>query len=311
MTTDEMKRLIEQYMNQIYQFCCYLTGNRQEAEDLCQDTFVTFVEKRKNVLFKEERENKNYLLGIAANHWKNQRRKMWRRAEVNEQLEEEQWNWICSEHNIEKELLEVERKQALQKAIGTLPDSQRLVIQMMYSGDMTANEIATTLHISQNTVKSRLRLAKEKLRKSQNTQEENQQEKVQDESQKQEKVKPTDREKKEIPEKYPDETKQETNSEEKVQQVSPIPGIPYETGMPVDVSEPVTAPAKEPVGTPVQHMDFCEAESSQQEIQSSVQTQKPLSDRIDVPVNEVVPVNTVVPVTGAGLEYINGGKAYD
>ena len=116
MTTDEMKKLIERYMNQVYQFCCYLTGNRQEAEDLCQDTFVTFVEKRRTVLFKEERENKNYLLGIAANHWKNQRRKMWRRAEVNEQLEEEQWNWICSEHNIEKELLEVERNRALQKA---------------------------------------------------------------------------------------------------------------------------------------------------------------------------------------------------
>lgn len=165
MTTDEMKKLIERYMNQVYQFCCYLTGNRQEAEDLCQDTFVTFVEKRRTVLFKEERENKNYLLGIAANHWKNQRRKMWRRAEVNEELEEEQWNWICSEHNIEQELLEVERNRALQKAIYTLPDSQRLVIQMMYSGDMTANEIATTLHISQNTVKSRLRLAKEKLRK--------------------------------------------------------------------------------------------------------------------------------------------------
>lgn len=136
---------------------------------------------------------------------------------------------------------------------------------------------------------------------SQNTQEENQQEKVQDESQKQEKMKPTDREEKEIPEKHPDETKQETNSEEKVQQVSPIPCIPCETGMPVDVSEPVTAPDKEPEATPVQHMDFCEAESSQQEMQSSVQTQKPLSDRIDVPVNEVVPVNTVVPVTGAGL----------
>lgn len=152
---------------------------------------------------------------------------------------------------------------------------------------------------------------------SQNTQEENQQEKVQDERQKQEKVKPTDRKKKENSKQYPDETKQEANSEEKVQQVSPIPGIPCETGMPVDVSEPVTAPAKEPVGTPVQHMDFCEAESSQQEMQSAVQTQKPLSDRIDVPVNEVVPVdkvvpvNTVVPVTGAGLKYINGGKAYD
>lgn len=92
MTTDEMKKLIERYMNQVYQFCCYLTGNRQEAEDLCQDTFVTFVEKRRTVLFKEERENKNYLLGIAAKHWKNQRRKMWRRAEVNEQLEKQPYH---------------------------------------------------------------------------------------------------------------------------------------------------------------------------------------------------------------------------
>lgn len=44
MTTEEMEVLVNEYGTSLYRFCCHLTGNVPEAEDLYQDTFLKTVE---------------------------------------------------------------------------------------------------------------------------------------------------------------------------------------------------------------------------------------------------------------------------
>lgn len=73
MTDLELEQCIAEYGADIYSFCCCLTGRRQEADDLYQETFLRAVEKQK-VLDAEENP-KSYLLSIAVLLWKNQRRK--------------------------------------------------------------------------------------------------------------------------------------------------------------------------------------------------------------------------------------------
>ena len=59
MTDLELEQCIAEYGADIYSFCCCLTGSRQEADDLYQETFLRAVEKQK-VLDAEENP-KSYL----------------------------------------------------------------------------------------------------------------------------------------------------------------------------------------------------------------------------------------------------------
>ena len=45
MTIQELEQFIATYGTDIYSFCVYLTGNRPEAEELYQDTFLKTLEK--------------------------------------------------------------------------------------------------------------------------------------------------------------------------------------------------------------------------------------------------------------------------
>ena len=45
MTDLELEQCIAEYGADIYSFCCCLTGSRQEADDLYQETFLRAVEK--------------------------------------------------------------------------------------------------------------------------------------------------------------------------------------------------------------------------------------------------------------------------
>lgn len=52
----------------------------------------------------------------------------------------------------------------LMENIENLPDEQKEVIMLFYFEDLTIKEIASDLKVSENTVKSRLKYAKEKLK---------------------------------------------------------------------------------------------------------------------------------------------------
>ncbi len=45
MTRQEFANLLEKEGSTIYSFCCYLTGNRDKADDLYQETMLVAIEK--------------------------------------------------------------------------------------------------------------------------------------------------------------------------------------------------------------------------------------------------------------------------
>ena len=79
-------------------------------------------------------------------------------------MEESSWN-LSDGKVLEEQVIEQELLTELQKEIYQLPDKQKLVMHLYYSAEMNLEEIAKLLHIPKETVKSRLRLAKNKLRK--------------------------------------------------------------------------------------------------------------------------------------------------
>ena len=60
--------IAEKYYNDIYYFCCYQTGSREDAYDLAQETFLRFI---RYVDRYQYRNLKGYLLTIAMNLCRN------------------------------------------------------------------------------------------------------------------------------------------------------------------------------------------------------------------------------------------------
>ena len=63
-----LNMVAEKYYNDIYYFCCYQTGGREDAYDLAQETFLRFI---RYVDRYQYRNLKGYLLTIAMNLCRN------------------------------------------------------------------------------------------------------------------------------------------------------------------------------------------------------------------------------------------------
>lgn len=94
MSSQEMEQIIQEYGDDIYRFCFHLTGSREEADDLYQDTFVKAIQ----IGHRLDRGGniKSFLMGISVNLWKNRTKKDKRRRELIPQVSYESAEWVIS-----------------------------------------------------------------------------------------------------------------------------------------------------------------------------------------------------------------------
>ena len=166
MTIQELERLIALYGKDIFSFCAHLTGSRQEAEELYQETFLRAVERMEDI--REDGNQKSYILSVALNLWKNRRRKFaWRQRIAPEQ------GLPCEGGDPEaetatdalSELLKEERRLTVREAVRRLPDRYRIPVLLYYMEELPVAEIAGAMGIPEGTVKSRLSAARKLLKK--------------------------------------------------------------------------------------------------------------------------------------------------
>lgn len=165
MTTDELRQFITEYGKHLYSFCCNLTGNRMDADDLYQDTILKAVELRHKL--DSSGNPKSYLLGIAVKLWKNQRRKFAIRQRILPMVDYEE-NLVQEAMDTcvqpEGELIRKETILEVRSKIKLLPEKLQIVILMYYTAEMSLQEISQALHIPEGTVKSRLYKGRKQLR---------------------------------------------------------------------------------------------------------------------------------------------------
>lgn len=159
-----LEHYIEAYGMDIYSFCIRLTQNREQAEELYQDTFLAMCEKED---WKEEGNVKSYLLGITIKLWQNRKRKFaWRKriaAEI--PLSKEQGlEAFSTDENLEQHMVSKEEQEAVWKAVYKLPEQLRIVILLYYMEDFKVAEIAEKLSLSISNVKSKLMRARRYLK---------------------------------------------------------------------------------------------------------------------------------------------------
>ena len=169
MEVKQIEACITEYGDDIYRFCYFLTQSKDLADDLYQDCFLAALEKEITV---DEKKIKNYLMGIAANQWKNQWRKNKRRQKIMVQTEYNE-QYTC-EHEYKEaigsndpliSLIESETEKLVLEVVNSLPEEYRIVVLMYYGADMSTKEIASELNMSKGTVTSKLMRARKKIKK--------------------------------------------------------------------------------------------------------------------------------------------------
>lgn len=144
-----LNQIAEKYYNDIYYFCCYQTGSREDAYDLAQDTFLRFIRYVDNYKYQNL---KGYLLTIAMNLCRNHIREKALTPDGPDSLP------VPSDSHTEHSLL-------LADALRRLPDAQREAVLLHHFYGYKNREIARMTGASYAAVKSRIKQGLTKLQK--------------------------------------------------------------------------------------------------------------------------------------------------
>lgn len=163
MDINEIIELVKLHGKSIYGFCYKLTGNKEDTDDLYQETFLKAMELR--LKMDASRNPKAFLISIAIRLHKNYRRKLAWRHRIAPTAELGEAAIKPGSISPEDAVLSLELRTMIQDAAHRLDDKLKLPLYMFYTADMTVEEIASALRIPQGTVKSRLHKARKTMRK--------------------------------------------------------------------------------------------------------------------------------------------------
>jgi RNA polymerase sigma-70 factor (ECF subfamily) len=154
------------FFRENYKVACLIAyryvKNMDQSEDLVQDVFTAFWERRATV--GNYQNNKNYLLTAVRNHSLNfihrERRDQISLSDIFREIPEED-----SVVFYDREMLAVN----ILNAIDELPPQCKKIFNLAYHKDQTYQEIADQLNLSKNTVKTQMGIAYKSLRQKLNS----------------------------------------------------------------------------------------------------------------------------------------------
>lgn len=162
--TEYLQEIAEAYYDDIYRFCVYQTGNREDAYDLAQETFLRFIRYAESY---RNRNLKGYLLTIARNLSLDYLSKQGQDRMYNLEPGEQDLDWdkVSAESSVELQAEQKDSSRQLRGYLMELPQMQREAVILHYLQGRRYREIAQMTGASVSTVKSRVRQGIEKLEK--------------------------------------------------------------------------------------------------------------------------------------------------
>lgn len=161
---NDKEQIIDQLMQEYSDGILYLVftyvKNRATAEDLTQEIFIKCYEKLDQ--FNQQASIKTWVYRIASNHCKDYLGS-WHHRKI--KLNEKVWDYIPSKSKqVEEEVISKNQENSLYRAIMALPIKYREVVFLHYYEELPLAEISKVTTININTIKTRLKRAKELLR---------------------------------------------------------------------------------------------------------------------------------------------------
>jgi RNA polymerase sigma-70 factor (ECF subfamily) len=146
----------------LYNFAHWLTQDRQEAEDLVQETYAKALKGFRS--FRPGTNFRAWIYQILRNTFLTSRSGLKSTATVPLELESDQESLPAIKETPESILLQRSDRQLVQAALGQLPVPYREVLLLCEFEEMSYQEISATLAIPMGTVMSRLSRARRALR---------------------------------------------------------------------------------------------------------------------------------------------------
>lgn len=153
----KFEEIVNQYQRDLVNFHYRFTGNRYEAEDLAQDTFIKAYKKFGTL--KEPDKLKSWLFSIARNtvidfFRKNKNKPFALDSAILENVPE------TTAVDYQERVANMEVSKELERCIDQLVKEDRAIIKLLYYEGFSYKEIGELLNINQNTLKSRLHRAR-------------------------------------------------------------------------------------------------------------------------------------------------------
>jgi RNA polymerase sigma-70 factor, ECF subfamily len=154
--------LIHRYQNYVFRLCYLVMRSEQDAEDMTQETFIRAFRALPRFEFRKGTSFEGWLYRIAVNACRSRMRRKWYQVlpwpEPAPQLSSE----VAEQPD--QLLMQGERRDEILAAIDTLGEKHRLVVILRYYAGMSNEEIARALNIPSGTVRSRMHVARQRLR---------------------------------------------------------------------------------------------------------------------------------------------------
>jgi RNA polymerase sigma-70 factor, ECF subfamily len=159
--------LVERHQNAVIGTVAKMLGNTSESEDIAQQVFLRIWRNAKR--YRPEAKFTTYLYTITRNLVFNETRRKSRKKEVSTDERAENSNHFVEaspDRQPDAELLQAELQQAVDDAISSLPETQRMAVVLRRYEQLSYEEIANVLGLSVSAVKSLLFRARTALRES-------------------------------------------------------------------------------------------------------------------------------------------------
>lgn len=151
-------QLVQRHLNEVLAFIERMTGNREDAEDIAQDTFATAWQQAAKWQPGRAR-YRTWLFQVAMNR----ARDGWRRQRPTEELDE---NLISLAPTPDQAVAAAALSQRVRAALQALPERQRGAVILSHYHGLSNSESAAVLKISVEAVESLLGRARRALRQA-------------------------------------------------------------------------------------------------------------------------------------------------
>ena len=156
-------RIVSRYQSQVVNLAARMLGNRAQAEDVAQETFISAYRS----LGRFRGGNlKSWIMRIAANGSRDVLRRRRRRSEssLEESLESPSFQPVSDDVSPDEAAQRSELNAEIQRAILTLSFDQRTALVLVDVQGLSYVEAAEAMEVSVGTVKSRLSRARSRVR---------------------------------------------------------------------------------------------------------------------------------------------------
>ena len=154
--------LIRRYQNYVYRLCYLVMRHEQDAEDMTQETFIRAFRALPRFEIRKGTSFEAWLYRIAVNACRSRMRRKW--YQVLPWPDPAPQLVAAPEEQPDRMLIQGERRGRILVAIDCLGEKHRLVVILRYYAGLSNEEIARTLNIPSGTVRSRLHIARQRLR---------------------------------------------------------------------------------------------------------------------------------------------------